>query len=246
MGEPARRAPADYEDLDELDDPFRLGWRLRSVHLPDGTIEVREVPLTAEDLLDPQLGDHVVQNSWHVSTVFALFDILSSRYEASPDVLVSCDLKMIWGIRGLPGPAPDVAVIPGVRDKASTRPSFRVRKEGTRPALAIEVSSDEPEHQDNDHEKKLRIYERAKVPEYLILDLPSPVCRWTGYRLDKSGRYQPIVPDAEGRILSRTTGLQFAISPDGQAPQIFDAATGERLLTSSEVRAELNRLKKLL
>jgi Uma2 family endonuclease len=242
MGEPA----AAYEDFDDLDNPFRLGWRLRSVRLPDGTTEVQEVPLTAEDLLDPQLGDHVVQNSWHVSTVFALFDILSSRYEASPDVMVSCDMKMIWGIRGLAEPAPDIAVIPGVRDKTRMRPSFRVRKEGTRPALAIEVSSDEPEHQGNDHEKKVRIYERAKVPEYLILDLPSPVCRWTGYRLDKSGRYQPIVPDAEGRLFSMTTGLHFGISPDGQAPHLFDAATGERLLTSSEVRAELNRLKQLL
>jgi Uma2 family endonuclease len=246
MGEPARLAPADCEDPDELDDPFRLGWRYRRVRLPDGTTEVREEPLTAEDLLDPQLGDHGVQNSWHVSTVFALFDILSSRYEASPDVLVSCDLKMVWGIRGLPGPAPDIAVIPGVRNKARTRPSFRVRQEGTRPALAIEVSSDEPEHQGNDHEKKVRIYQRARVPEYLILDLPSPVCRWTGYRLDKSGRYQPIVPDTEGRLLSTTTGLLFGISPDGNAPQVFDADTGERLLTSREVRAELNRLRQQL
>ena len=64
--------------------------------------------------------------------------------------------------------------------------------------------------------------------------------------MDKSGRYQPIVPDAEGRILSRTTGLLFGISPDGNAPQVFDAATGERILTSREVRAELNRLKQQL
>jgi Uma2 family endonuclease len=244
MSEPARKAPA-CEELAE-DDPFRLGWRYRVVRLPDGKTELREEPLTAADLLDPQLGDHVTQNSWHVAAVHELWDILSWRYESRPDVFVSCDLKMLWRIRGLPNPSPDIAVIPGVRNKARLRRSFDVRKEGTRPALVMELVSDEPEHKSADHDEKVRIYERAGIAEYLILDPPNPSCRLTGYRLDAAGRYQPIRPDSEGGLISATTGVRFRVAPEGRSVYLFDAATGERLLSSSEVRRELERLKNRL
>lgn len=197
MAEPARKAQARE---DSTEDPFRLGWRLKSVRLPDGGTGLVEEPLTAADLLDPQLGDHLVQNSWHVATVHRLFDVLSCRYESRPDVFVACDLKMIWGIPGLPGPAPDIAVIPGVRDRTRLRKSFRVREEGTRPVLVIEIVSDEPEHQSADHAEKVWVYERAGILEYLILDPPAPPedrCRLTGYRLNASGRYEPILPMPE-------------------------------------------------
>jgi Uma2 family endonuclease len=254
MGEPARRAPAPEADFPS-DDPCRLGWRLRSVRLADGSSELREEPLTEEDLLDPQMGDHVVQNSWHIATVYMVYDVLTWRYESRPDVFVSSDLKMIWGIPGLPGPAPDIAVIPGVRDKGRLRRSFKVRQEGTRPALVLEVVSEEPEHQSADHQKKVRIYERAGIPEYFILDPPSPdACRWTGYRLNASGRYEPIPPDAEGRLLSVSTGLRFGVSPGGKSILLIDAATGEQQLSAAEgrrkaeaevvrLKAELDRLK---
>jgi Uma2 family endonuclease len=245
MGEPARKLPTLEESSN---DPFRLGWRVRSVRLPDGRADLVEEPLTAEDLLDPQLGDHVVQNSWHVAMVYRLFDILSRRYKAHSDVFVSSDLKMIWGVPGLQEPAPDIAVIPGIRDKARMRRSFHILKEGTRPALTIEVVSEEPEQQSADHEGKVGIYERAKVPEYFILDPPSPPedrCRLTGYRLNAAGRYEAIVPDAEGRLLSKTTGLWFA--PAQRSVHLVDAATGEQILTGDEeadrLRAELDRLK---
>jgi Uma2 family endonuclease len=245
MGEPARKLPS-YEE--PSGDPFRLGWRLRSLRLPDGRAELVEEALTAEDLLDPQPGDHVVQNSWHVATVHRLFEILTRRYKAHPDVFVSCDLKMIWGIPRLQNPAPDVAVIPGVRDKSRLRRSFNVLKEGTCPVLVIEVVSEEPEHQSADHKEKVRIYERARVPEYIILDppfLPEDRCRLTGYRLSSAGRYEPIVPDASGRLLSKSTGLWLV--PAQRTMHLFNAATDEQLLTGDEeadrLRAELDRLK---
>jgi Uma2 family endonuclease len=241
MSEPARQAPAYEESADG--DLFRLGWRYRVVRLPDGRTELREEPLTAADLLDPQVGDHVTQNSWHAAAVHELWDILSWRYDSRPDVFVSCDLKMLWRIRGLPNPSPDVAVIPGVRDKTRFRRSFDVRREGTRPALVIELVSDEPEHQSADHEDKVEIYERAGIAEYLIVDPPNPSCRLTGHRLDAAGRYQPIPPDSSGGLLSATTGVRFAVTSDGRSLHLFDAATGERLLSSSEVRRELERLK---
>jgi Uma2 family endonuclease len=246
MAEPARRSPA-LEDS-ELDDPFRFGWRLARVRLPGGESEVREIPLTVEDLLDPQVGDHVVQNSWHIEFVHELLDMMLRRYESSPDVLVTSDHKVIWGIRGLPGPAPDLMVIPGVRDKGKRRASFHCRKEGARPCLVAEVVSHDPEVRKNDYQHKVRIYERGGVREYLILDphpsrLDTEEDRWllTGFRLDGSGRYQPIQPDAEGRLLSETTGLWFGTSPDGRRMILTDAETGERLRTSRELQAEFQR-----
>ncbi len=234
MGEPATHLPLPEED--QSDDPFRLGWRSRAVRLSDGSSEIREVPLTAEDLLNPQVGDHVVQNYWHLATSYELFGLLSWRYETRPDVLVIGDMKVAWGIRGLSDPAPDLAVIPGVRNKDMFRKSFHVQREGARPALVVELVSDEPEQRSADHRKKVRIYERAGVPEYLIADPPNVDCgcRLTGYRLNKAGRYKLIPPDSQGRILSETTRLWFA--PAGRSIHLIDAETEERLLTYSETQ----------
>ena len=252
MAEPAKRAPAPEEIRHSDDDPFDVGWRTQWISLPDGTRKKRLIPLTARDLLDPQVGDQVVQNTWHVEIAHVLLDMLKWRYGAHSDVLVGSDLKILWGIPGLENPAPDVVVIPGVRNPEKYRPSFSVRRERTRPTLCIEVVSDDPKQRDNDYKEKVRIYQQAGVREYLILD-PSyhtgdPF--WTGYRLDPGGRYRPIVPDAEGRVFSETTGLWFGIDPDRLALRIVDATTGERLQTSEEARraaqaaeAELARLR---
>jgi Uma2 family endonuclease len=247
MVEPARKLPAP-EDLEPFEDgPFRFGWGFRRVRLPGGRFEVREVPLTAEDLLDPQVGDHLVQNGLHIDMVHTLFEMVKGRYEPRLDVLVTSDMKIRWGIPGLSNPAPDLAVIPGVLDPARYRRSFHVPKEGARPCLIVEVVSDDPEARQKDLVDKVPLYERARVPEYLIAHplypgVPphEPV---TGYRLDAAGRYRPIEADAEGRILSVTTGLWFGLSPDGRKIELIEAETGERLLTPEEMRAELARVK---
>lgn len=232
-------------DQEDWEERFRLGWRYRTVVFPDGSSDWREEPLTEADLLDPQLGDHVLHSSWHTLTLHMLYGILSWRYKDRPDILVTSQLKMIWGIPGLPNPAPDLAGIPGVRDKDRIRNDFRVEDEGTRPAFVLEVVSEEPEHWRADHEKKVEIYERAGVPEYLVVDPPDhdQSCHLTGYRLDKVGRYEPILPDPQGRILSTTTGLWFV--PAGETIHLIDAATGKRFLTPSEAWKLLEENAKL-
>ena len=152
-------------------------------------------------------------------------------------------LNLIWGIRGLPGPSPDVAVIPGVRRKRDPqRTVFDVVREGTRPSLVIEiVSSTDAEIRANDYEKKVEIYQRAGIPEYLILDPPTAFTQGrlllTGYRLGSKGRYKKIAPDRQGRLLSETTGLLFGAADDGRTIRIFQAASGEPLLTPLELEA---------
>jgi Uma2 family endonuclease len=246
MAEPLRKLPAGRES-EPSDDPFRYGCRWVSRRLPNGKVVEHQVPLTAEDLLDPQLGDEVPQSDPHHELTGDLDDRLKRRFAAREDVKVAADLKMLWGIPGLPEPSPDIAVIPGVRKKHDEeRTSFDVVREGTRPCLVIEVvSSTDAETRRNDYEKKVAIYQQAKIPEYLILDPPSPATKGrlvlTGYRLGPAGRYRKIEPDSEGRLLSQTTSLLFGVAEDGRTLRLVDADTGELLLSSIELEQKLAR-----
>jgi Uma2 family endonuclease len=249
MAEPVRKMPADTQpDSDSASaDPFRYGTRWKSVRLPGGKVVMQLVPLTAEDLLDPQLGDEVPQSDPHHELLLVVDELLTRHFASREDVHVASDLKMIWGIPGLPGPSPDVAVIPGVRRKRDPeRTVFDVAREGTRPSLVIEiVSSTDAEIRANDYEKKVEIYQRAGIPEYLILDPATSFTQGrlllTGYRLGPQGRYKKIVPDREGRLLSETTGLLFGVAEDGRTIRIFHAASGEPLLTPLELEEEIRR-----
>jgi hypothetical protein len=138
MAQPMRQVPApllvDFEPSENGRDPFVFGWRMELVRHPGGGLAEREVPLGAGALLDPQIGDHLVQGTYHFGVSQMLFDLFDRRYRAERDVLVSSDLKICWGIEGLPEPAPDVAVMRGVRDKEANRDSFDVCGKGCSPA----------------------------------------------------------------------------------------------------------------
>jgi Uma2 family endonuclease len=235
MADPLRKMPADDEP-----DPFRYGSRWKRVRLPDGGVIDQEIPLTPEDLLDPQPGDEVTQSDPHAQVVTTLHDLLKRRYEAVQDVVVLFDMKILWGIPGLPNPSPDLAVVQGV-PKRDGRSIYKVPEEGELPCLIIEVVSySDAEIYQNDHEKKVELYQRVGIPEYLIVD-PSFSLRdrlaLTGYRMAPDGRYRRIGPDSHGRIHSETSNLFFAPSADGRTVRVADAETGEWLLTASEEQA---------
>ncbi len=245
MGEPARNLPADWEPepAPDSDDPFRYGWRWQTVRLPNGKVSEQQIPLTAEDLLDPELGDKVPESIPHSLFVDGLAGLLRRHHLPRRDVLVVTNVKMLWGIPGLKEPDPDIAVIPGMRMKpdlhaVKDHKSFSVREEGTRPCLSIElVSPPDPALMSNDYEHKVKIYQRAGVPEYLIIDPPYSRpghMLLTGYRLDPVGRYRRIKPDDQGQLLSETTGLLFGVDEDGETLLVFDAVTGERLFFPDE------------
>jgi Uma2 family endonuclease len=245
MAVPARKMPADWElEPAPSADPFRYGWRPKYVHLPSGEVIEEQIPLTPEDLLDPQLGDVVPQSGEHFDYAHLAVHLLRDHYASQPDVYVAGDMKMLWGIPGLPEPSPDVAVIPGYRPREKPPTSFNVLAEGTRPCLVLEVvSPSDPELLQNDYVKKVEIYQRAGVPEYILLDPPRPATKnrllLTGHRLGTDGRYRPIEPDGEGFLLSETTQLRFGVDRDGKSLVILDAMTGQRLLTSEDLRAAL-------
>lgn len=261
MGEPAwkiSRVESDEPD----DDSYGTVLLQRWVERPDGSCELLERPVTLEDYLDPQLEDKLTQGNPHGFVRRTLADLLFRYFQPDEDVFVLEDVKVLLG-PGLPGPAPDVTVIRGARDRNPDFESFDVVKQGALPCLVIEIiSPSDARVRRMDEVNKLELYQRVGIPEYLLVDLPRRATghrfRIRGYRSGPGRRYQGIEPDAEGRILSETTGLRFGVSQDGQRLELFVAATGERLLTSSEeeaarkaadeelarLRAEIERLKK--
>ncbi|MES1241459.1 MAG: Uma2 family endonuclease [Acidobacteriota bacterium] len=212
--------------------------------------EAIELPLTPELFLNPQLEDKMVQGQAHTETGIEIFTLLNEHFRPQMDVMVVFDMKHVFG-RGLPSPAPDVSVTRGIRKRFDPRRrSFDARKEGVVPCLVIEVVSPYSIRvRDTDLKDKVKAYEKVGIAEYLVVDSPSmqPHAWYSllGYRLDAARRYQPIEPDAEGRILSESTGLWFQISPDRARVLIYEHPSGRRLLTPAERadRAESERAR---
>jgi Uma2 family endonuclease len=209
------------------------GWREVPVRYPDGTLGYREEPLAPDAFLDPQEGDHFIQGTEHGFCVNDLVARLRHHFRNDPTRAVYSEVKINWGITGLKEPAPDIAVIPDIRDRDRPRNSFRVPSEGTRPSLIIEVVSP---YQDGDETQKVEIYRRAGIAEYLIVKTFEPVgvvgYSIQGYRLIGGG-YRPLRPDARGLLRSRTTGLDFGTAPGHRGVVIVDVASGEPLLDAA-------------
>lgn len=227
-------------DLEEARErPTLLRW----VRNPEGRLEHLELPLTRELFLDPQLGDSMVQGDWHDITAGEIAGILRNHFRPLPDVRVFHDMKHFLVPRR-PAPAPDVSVVRGLRPKPR-RSSFRVKTEGVRPCLVIEVVSPSPETRKGDLVDKVELYRIAGIAEYLIVDSPTGVTgmpfQLLGYHLDSAGRYQPMIPDAEGRLLSETTGIWFQVSPDGQRILLFEHPPGRQLLNLEEQEERADR-----
>lgn len=234
MAEPVRKQRAP-EFLDEEPGITLERW----IEGPGGRMELVVMPLTPELFLNPQVGDHMSQGSRHFNTAREIVDRLEDFFRPAPDVLVTGDLKHLFG-PGLSEPSPDVSVIRGVSDREADRESFDVIAEGVRPCLIIEIVSPLSSRiRKADLEDKVALYRRVGIPEYLIVDsqLRDRRFRLLGYRLGPSG-YQPIEPDAEGRLLSETTGLWFQASPDGRRVLMFEYPSGRPLPTRREIEEQ--------
>ena len=227
---------------------------MRYVEGPDGRLELRDTPLTPEDFLDPQIDDILSQGIAHDRMARYLTDLLERRLDSRPDILVLHELKHLLG-PGLPGPGPDVSVIVGLRDPDPDMEIYDVAATGIPPSLIIEVLCPLDQRlREVDERVKPKLYAQIGVEEYMLVALAreddNRRVQLSGYRLDDQGRYQPMAPDAQGRLLSRVTGLLFGVSAQGDRIEVFVAATEERLLSSQEeevrrkaAEAELARLR---
>ncbi len=237
--EPRRRPPASPGARN----PFRLGYRERRVKTPDGPEVLAQIPLTAEDLVYPQEGDHGTQGMPHFSFLHPQADAMRRYLEKRPGIVVTSDVTLVLRHDGK-NCGPDVAVIEGDFDPDAIPGAIHLREVDGRLAFALEaVSTSEREIEDKDLKKNLVRYAREGVAEYFTLYpvLGRRVKDLVGRRLSAQGEYQEIPRDAAGRVYSEQLGLFFYIDPEREELVAVDVGTGQRLLTSDEEEARADR-----
>ncbi len=234
-----RVAPARQRPAPEAKDPFRLGFRERLTTTPDGREVFVRIPLTAEDLVYPEEGDHVAQGMPHFSLLHPWAEAMRCYLEKRPGLVVTSDVLLKLRHDGKTS-GPDVAVIEGDFDPDEIEGGIHLEDVGGRLVFAFEVvSTSEPEIEDKDLTKNPQRYAAEGVEEYFTV-YPQPgrkVSDLVGRRLGPAGEYVEIAPDAEGRVMSERLGLVFSIDAETEKLVVADARTGQRLRILEEEEA---------
>jgi len=230
---PQQIAPTPVAESD-----WSLGWRYERVRTANGKEEEIRVPLTPAEALHPQEGYTMPVRTLHDRVADDLCDMLRPHCEQQADVAVFHDLVFVWDHPEIGNYAPDVAVVPNVRNRAADRGTFEVATEETRPSLVIEIVS--PKTREADRVKKVKDYALVGIQEYIYIDHTTRRGKesWeiAGFRLD-GDRYLPMLPDEDGAYFCETVGLCIGME-DGQV-WLEDVNTGEDLLTNQKVRKAL-------
>lgn len=188
------------------------------------------IPLEQEIEYPTSDGQPMAETTLHREIMTDLIQGLKNRYVAVPDVWVGGNLFLCYE-KGNPAAclAPDVLLAKGV--SKWDRPNYLLWEE-TPPVLVIEVTSRKTRREDLG--KKKDKYERIGVEEYLLFDPYNEYLRPSlqGLHLEKR-RYQPMHPQPDGSVISRTAGLTFR--REGERLRMVDTATGEPLLWPEEV-----------
>jgi len=232
--------PLDAPALPPPGDPFYYGWRYVSRAHPDGESEYERVPLTFEDVLHPEEGDHVVEGDLHGLICAYLASVGRRMLKGDPTALVLSNTGVYW-----PPPyglhhAPDVAVILGVKQQRELWTSFSVVKEGVAPRLLMEVVS--PHCRKADVVDKFKHYHERQVPIYVIVDREGwdgPV-HLLGYQYTPK-KYLPMPTDEDGRLWLEPMGVWLA--PKGNRVACFRGDTGEELLDVDTLQEAYTEIK---
>jgi colicin import membrane protein len=198
-------------------DPFFYGWRDSYIVNERGRRVLTRIPLTRDDVLHPQEGDHIAQNDVHNEICHYLQNALRTATAHRPEISVFGDLIVAWDVPGLErGNCPDVTVVIGAR-RRRRRNRFVVAAERVRPELLIEVTSQST--RSVDLRDKRRAYYQAGVPFYVIVDDEAededdPVqLRLLGYQRGARGYRQQRL-NSQGRLRLETVGLWLGIEGD--------------------------------
>jgi Uma2 family endonuclease len=213
-------------------DPFRLGWRWARPGADNGSPDGSgRVPLTPDDLLHPQEGDQIPENTTQERDRTYLAGALRLRLRDRPRVRVLSDCIVNWGVPGLRNHSPDISVFDEVRDPEWEGGLFRVAEHGGRPLLVIEVVSPDaaaPRVRDNDVVIKVDHYVQAGVQLYVVIDQEAEggPRRLLGYRRGRRG-YVRLPADGQGRLLLAPVGLILGLRAN--AAVSYDAQSGEEI-----------------
>jgi colicin import membrane protein len=215
------------------DNPYLYGWRHVERRLPDGRVEVDQVPLTLEDVLHPQEYDFIVNNLQHQIDLEYLPPVLRTRLPGLNNGLVLADCLIDWGIEGLRNLGPDIAVFEDVRRQPEPRTgTYRVAEHGGRCLLVIEVVS--PHTRTNDVDRKPEEYHRAGVPLYVIVDwMREDVPRQIRAFEWRPEGYVSVPLDSRGRLLLGPMGICLGLKDNRVA--CYDTVSGEELGRYEEI-----------
>jgi colicin import membrane protein len=225
------------------DKPF-YGWRYVSYAGKNGKKSMERKPLTLENVLHPQEGDYISQNSIHFGDEIYLADVCRARESRLQNGLVLGDCLIDWGIPGLGNHAADISIF----DRLKVRPpepisTFRLRPSGGRCLAVVEiVSPARPDTRQNDVTHKLREYHQAHVPLYVIIDQkkegdPRAVL---AYRDTANGFVRKPL-DRQGRILIRALGIRIGLKDSRVI--CHDAESDEELGDYVKIERELAAAK---
>jgi Uma2 family endonuclease len=217
--------------------PLESGWR--TVRDPV-TGESQQMPLTLRDILFPTEEDigvvYMAQSPMHNLLTGLLYTMLHT-YLGPQAWLILHDVLVLWGVRGVTPKSPDIAAFPGGRFPAREK-SYRVGRDGPLPTFVIEVTSEDT-RQDDLLVKPL-LYAALGIREYLIIDILNDASEpWEliGYRLDAGPFYRRLPADPQGGVSFATVGLRF-VAVNRTRIEVYDNATGQRLLSSDELIAQ--------
>src|SRR5207244_4251310 len=82
-------------------DPFPYGWRYVKKLLPDGSVDLEQVPLTLEDVLHPQLDDVMPENVFHERDAEYLCAVFRQRAGRLPGGFFLGDCLVNSGVPGI-------------------------------------------------------------------------------------------------------------------------------------------------
>jgi Uma2 family endonuclease len=181
-------------------------------------------------------GRPMAETEVHGQVLFDLIHGLRRRYVDVPDVYAWGNMILYYEEGNSQAfVAPDVFLARGV-DKRVRR-TYKVWEEGQVPFLIIEVTSKSTRGEDLNTKK--RLYESLGVEEYFLFDPLAEYLkpRLQGFRLGSGNarnarRYEALLPQAAGALLSTTTDL--VLQPEGDRLRLRDAITGEPLAWPDE------------
>ena len=230
-------------------DPFRYGWRDVRTISPRGKVTYRRVPLTQEDVLHPQEGDHILENIPHDNDRMYLKSVFQARVAGTRGTMILSDCGVDLNIPGVRHFCPDIALVAGMR-RYPVSAIVHLAREGARPLLLVEITS--PSTRDNDFNKKVMYYRLGGVPWYLIVNatLTDEGERYIEFILyHKVGRgYRRIPTNEQGRVWLEPVQLWLGQTRDAETGLMrlacYDSETGKELGDYAEISRELEEAER--
>ena len=208
-----------------------------AVTLPKNKI----LPKNGEVVYPSEERKKMGETDFHYRQIELLFQMLQLFFEARQDVYFASDIMFYYEKGNIHKRfAPDLMICFGISNEK--RRSYKLWEEKVMPSVIFEVASEAT--WEKDVTTKRRLYEKLGVAEYYVIDpeykyLPSPML---AYHLEFGELVRQSVQN--NRIFSKALNLEIVNT--GEDFRFFDVAIGECIPTVNDLKAEVERLKKLI